>query len=426
MSDYLVFPPARQVRGTVVAPPSKSGTNRALVLAALSRRVVRLVRPLDSEDTRVLVRCLAAMGASIAVTPDGLAIHGPLGGASGREVELDAGESGTAARFLTAVCAVTPGKFLLTGAPRLRERPMGGLVTALAALGARIAFRGGQGVLPLAIEGGGLVSRTVTVDASQSSQFVSALLLAGAASEGGLAVRTVGSVASSPYVAMTVESLRAFGHTVDTDVGLDVRPARVAPERYEVSGDFSSALPLLAASGVAGGEISVEGLTWPSADADALAVSVLERFGLAISAESGRVAAAGGAGLTPAVVRATDFPDAVPALVALAAFAPGVSRFEGIGHLRWKESDRIQALVRLLESAGVEAAAEEEAISVSGPPAPNGSHGVRRLPTFGDHRIAMAGALLSLRLPGLAIENPDCVGKSYPSFFRDLDRLVLR
>src|ERR1700687_5659727 len=164
MSDYLVFPPAREVRGTVVAPPSKSGTNRALVLAALSPRVVRILRPLDSEDTRVLARCLAAMGASIEVTADGLAIRGPLRGASGREVELDAGESGTAARFLTAVCAVTPGKFLLTGAPRLRERPMGGLVTALAALGARIAFRGDPGALPLGIEGGGLVSRTVTVD----------------------------------------------------------------------------------------------------------------------------------------------------------------------------------------------------------------------------------------------------------------------
>lgn len=425
--DFLILPPAREVRGTLTAPPSKSGTNRALVLAALSPRVVHVLRPLESEDTRALVRCLEAMGASVEPELGGLAVSGPLGVAPDREVELDAGESGTAARFLTALCAVTRGRFLLTGAPRLRERPMTALVTALSAAGAQISYRGGQG-LPLAIEGATLSSRTVTVDASQSSQFVSALLLAGAASESGLAIRTDGLMPSSPYVSATVGSLRAFGHTVEiaADGTRVVLPGRDPVDRYEVTGDFSSALPLLAAAGVAGGDVSVEGLAWPSSDADALAVTRLKEFGLEIAAGPKRIRVSRTDGLKPVVLRATEFPDAVPTLAVLAAFAPGLSRFEGIGHLRWKESDRIEALVRLFEGVGIRAQGDAGAISVEGTASPIGPGGVRRLPTFGDHRVAMAGALLSLRIPNLAIENPACVAKSYPGFFRDLESVVQR
>ena len=320
--DYLILPPAHEVRGTVTAPPSKSGTNRALVLAALSPRVVHVVRPLDSEDTRALLRCLAAMGASVEPEPGGLAVSGPLGVGPDREVELDAGESGTAARFLSALGAVTPGKFVLTGAARLRERPMTALVAALSTAGARISYRGRPGLLPLAIEGTTLSSRPVTVDASQSSQFVSALLLAGAASEGGLHVRTEGPVASSPYVSTTVESLRAFGHFVETaaDGAFTVRPGREPVERYEVTGDFSSALPLLASAGVAGGEVTVEGLAWPSGDADALALTRLEEFGLEVAAGPRQIRVSRKDGLKPAVLRATDFPDAVP--VVTTTFSP--------------------------------------------------------------------------------------------------------
>jgi 3-phosphoshikimate 1-carboxyvinyltransferase len=425
MSDYLVIPPAREIRGTVTVSPSKSATNRALVLAALSSRTVRLIRPLDSEDTRALIGCLAAMRVSIERTADGLSVRGPLSGSADAEVVLDARESGTAARFLLALAAVTPGRFLVTGAPRLRERPMDGLVSALSQLGAPIAPRGEPGFLPLAVEGGRCGATSVTVDAAQSSQFLSALLLAGAALPGGLAVTPSGPVVSSPYVAVTVALLRAFGHRVDTDGGFHVRPGGEPISRYEVSGDFSSALALMAAVGVAGGQLELTGLAWPSLDADALALPVMERMGLEIATGPDRIRVERRKALSPVAARATEFPDAVPALAVLAAFAPGPSRFEGIGHLRLKESNRIEALAALLESAGVRALPETEAIRVEGPPSSLRGH-AQRLPTFGDHRIAMAAALLSLRIPGLAIENPECVAKSYPGFFRDLESIVVR
>jgi 3-phosphoshikimate 1-carboxyvinyltransferase len=428
MMDYLAIPPAKEVSGTVAAPPSKSATNRALVLAALSDAAVEIVRPLESEDTRALRRCLAAMGATLEAVQQGLRVRGPLAGPADREVTLDAGESGTAARFLAAVASATPGRFLLTGSGRLCERPVGELVLALRSAGASIEYAGAEGHLPVAISGGSLRSGRVAVDASRSSQFLSALLLAAPAISGGLEVVSAAGVASAPYVETTLECLRAFGHDVSGDAsgereGIRVTRGARPVRRYEVPGDYSSALPLLAVAGAAGGRVTVTGLVFPSADADARVLPVLERMGLKVEGTSGAVTVrARREDLRPVAVIATDFPDAVPALAALASLARGESRFEGIAHLRLKESDRIASLAALLTAAGATATALEGSLVVEGPAAPRA--GAVRLPTFGDHRIAMAAALLSLALPGLLIENPDCVSKSYPEFFRDLATIV--
>jgi 3-phosphoshikimate 1-carboxyvinyltransferase len=425
VTDLLALPPASEVRGTLRVPSSKSATNRALLLAALADSAVEIAAPLESEDTLALRRCLAAMGASIVATPAGLSVSGPLRGDAKREVVLDVRDSGTAARFLTAAAAAVPGRFLLTGSPRLCRRPMAELIAALDSAGAHIRGRGEPGCLPIAVEGGGLRSGIVTVDATRSSQFLSALLIAGVAVEGGLAVRPSGAVASAPYVRMTLETLREFGHEVgEGEVMRVARGARVVA-RYETPGDYSSAIPLLAAAGSAGGRVALTGLRWPSADADALALPALRQMGVRIAAgPAGLVAEAGPDDLAPIAVRATDFPDAVPALAALAALAPGESRFLGIAHLRLKESDRITALAALVTAAGARAVADGDALTVIGPARSGGFPA--RIPTSGDHRMAMAAALLALRLPGLLIEDPACVAKSYPGFFRDLESLVRR
>jgi 3-phosphoshikimate 1-carboxyvinyltransferase len=241
---------------------------------------------------------------------------------------------------------------------------------------------------------------------------------------GGLAVVSKAGIASAPYVDTTLDCLRAFGHAVSGGLGaaegIRVKRGENIALRYEVPGDYSSALPLLAAAGAAGGQVTVTGLVSPSADADARALAVLELMGLKLERGAGAVTArARRADLRPVTVVATEFPDAVPALAALAALAPGKSRFEGIAHLRLKESDRIAALAALLTAAGASVSAREDSLIVGGPAVP-AAGGAVRLPTFGDHRIAMAGGLLSLALPGLLIEDPDCVSKSYPRFFRDL------
>ena len=423
MSHFLSVPPVSSISGSLRVPPSKSATNRALVLAALTERPVEILQPLSSGDTAALQRCLTAMGASIEPIARGLRVSGPLGGDSRRTIPLDAGDSGTAARFLTAVCAAISGRFLLSGSKRLRERPIAPLVEALTAAGARIAYAEQDGRLPLRIDGG-LRSELLRVDASESSQYFSAILLAAVAVEGGLSVRVTGAVVSRPYVAMTLDALRAFGHDIVETDSVRVRRGASPSGRYEVPGDYSSAVPLLAAVGVAGGSLELTGLARPSRDADAAALPVLERMGIRIDdSASALVGAAPGNPLRPVSVEATEFPDSVPALAALAALAPGESRFLGIGHLRLKESDRIDALAEILTAAGARATPGPESLTVVGPAR---VRGLVRLATHRDHRMAMAAALLSLRLPGLLIENPACVSKSYPDFFRDLDSVSLR
>ena len=423
--DYLAMAPAREARGVVRAAPSKSATNRALVLAALSPTPVEVIRPLDSEDTRALARCLQALGARIEASREGIRVQGPLHGAGEEEIVLDAGESGTAARFLAALAAATPGRFLLTGSPSLRARPMRELAQALRSLGAELVSRGTEDVLPLAIRGGTLRSGPVSVDASRSSQFLSALLLAAVAVDGGLEVSASGHVASAPYVASTLDVLEAFGHAVSRDAPLRVRCAEATAARYETPGDYSSALPLLAAAGILGGEVRVEGLASPSGDADALALDVLERMGMIVSRQAGRVVAGRAAGtrLQGFEVAATDFPDAVPVLAALALSAEGDSRIEGIAHLRWKESDRLESVAVLLRAAGGSVDRTTDALQIRG-----ASPGTRagRLPTAADHRIVMAAALIALAQPTALIERPGHVAKSYPRFFADLESLLAR
>jgi 3-phosphoshikimate 1-carboxyvinyltransferase len=201
------------------------------------------------------------------------------------------------------------------------------------------------------------------------------------------------------------------------------RGARVA-ERYETPGDYSSAVPLAAAVGAAGGEVALEGLRWPSDDADARALPVLEAMGLALDRGDRTLRVrADRSRLRPGEAVATDFPDAVPSLAALAMLVRGPSLFSGVGHLRLKESDRLASLVVLAAAVGARAEASEDALSIEGAgPAPP----LVRAATFRDHRIAMAAGILALRLPGVLVEDPDCVAKSYPEFFRDLEALARR
>ncbi len=202
---------------------------------------------------------------------------------------------------------------------------------------------------------------------------------------------------------------------------------RALASRYDVPGDYSSAVPLLAAVTAVGGRIRLTGLRWPSADADARALPVLESMGLALAgSKDGIEASAPGRAPRPVSVRATEFPDAVPALAAVAALAEGRSRFDGVGHLRLKESDRIGALVEILTLGGSETRARTATRSWSKDRPRPSARRRSRLPTHRDHRMAMAAAILSLRLPSLLVENPACVSKSYPSFFRDLERLCVR
>ena len=410
--------PSGRLSGRVRVPGSKSLTNRALVAASLAPGRSELVDPLDCDDTRILAEALGKLGATVRRGARSWIVEGPLTGAPGDERTIDVGPAGTPARFLLALLAALPGRFVLDGSPRMRERPMGPLVEALVSRGARIEPLGREGFLPLRIEGGTLGAGTLSIRSDVSSQFVSALLLASPTVAGGLDVRTEGRAVSGAYVELTRRILAVFAPE-----------GRPRPARYAVPADDSAACFPIAGALVSRGRVELEGLDPASAQPDAVFRNWAAVAGGALRWEgTGEEAVLVVEGATPhgADVDVDPAPDAALPLAALVAFAGGASCLRGVGRLREKESDRLSAAGELLARAGaiarVETAAGGEILHVDGP---SGKPVRADFRAWGDHRVAMAAAVLALALPeGSTLDDPGVVSKSYPAFWSDWSSLV--
>ena len=401
------------VAGVIAVPPSKSLTQRALVVAALAGGGSAVVRPLDAEDPRLLYEALRAAGFRLAWADDAVTADGrePVAGAC---VQL--GNNGTGARFLVALLAALPGAWVVDGDDRLRERPFAPLVDALRALGARVEpAPGSRGGLPLRIEGRALPGGEVSLDASASSQFVSALLLLGAHLERGIAVRLSGAPPSRPYIGLTAHVLASFGAPPEAagDGTLWSVRGRLAPTRFEVEGDWSAAAFPMAAAAVAGGEVEVVGVRRGSPQGDAALLGLLAQAGCGVRASRGGVVVTGPA-RAPLVADLRDTPDLFPALAVVVAAAGG--RLVGLGGLAAKESDRVAVMADRLARLGfaVEARTDEFA-SPGGIPA--GPATGEPLDPARDHRIAMALAVAGCVVPGVRVADAACVGKSWPGFW---------
>ena len=400
--------PTGLLTGRLRVPGSKSLTNRALVAAALLPGESRLLHPLDADDTRTLARCLSLLGAEVALDREVWRVRGPLRPPGG-ELLLDVGPAGTPARFLLALCAALPGVFVLDGSERMRERPMGPLVGALEELGARIEPLGREGSLPLRIRGRRLSGGRVAIRGDVSSQFVSALLLAGPLLDGGLEPVVAGPLASGAYVTLTRQVIDVF---------------RNGPASWRVPGDDSAACFPIAGAVASGGRVAVEGLEPGSAQPDAVFRTWATLAGARLSWErDDLVVDASGIGPPrPMEADVDPAPDAALPLAAMLAFAGGTSWLRGVSRLREKESDRLESAVELLEAAGARSGIEEDG---AGRPLLriDGASGLPRAASFHareDHRVAMAAAVLALSLPsGSTLDTPDVVRKSYPGFFSD-------
>jgi 3-phosphoshikimate 1-carboxyvinyltransferase len=341
---------ATPVDAVASLPGSKSMTARALVLAALADGPSRLVRPLRARDTDLMAAGLRALGTGIAddgadwrVTPG--ALRGPA--------EVDAGLAGTVLRFLPPVAALASGPVAFDGDARLRERPNAGLITALRDLGVRVDDDG-RGRAPFTVHGAGRVGGGgVTVDASESSQIVSGLLLAAARFDEGLDLTLAGGVPSMPHVEMTVTTLREHDVEVErTPGGWRVSPGPIAARGVVVEPDLSNAAPFLAAALVTGGRVTVrdwpEATTQPGAQLDRL----LDLMGADVVRTPEGLQVSGGTGVRPLVADLHEVGELTPVLAALCALADGPSRLTGIGHLRGHETDRLQALDEVLTAVG--------------------------------------------------------------------------
>jgi 3-phosphoshikimate 1-carboxyvinyltransferase len=397
------------VDAVVALPGSKSITARALVLAAIADGPSRLVRPLRARDTDLMAAGLRALGVGIAEDGDDwLVTPGELRGPA----DVDAGLAGTVLRFLPPVAALATGPVRLDGDPRLRDRPNAGLIAGLRAAGVEVDDDG-RGRAPFTVHGTGSVrGGAVTVDASESSQVVSGLLLAAARFDDGLDLALAGGVPSMPHVEMTVRTLAEHGVAVTaTERGWRVSPGPVAALDRVIEPDLSNAAPFLAAALVTGGRVTVR--DWPTDTTQPGAQ--LDRLLAAMGAEVVRtdegLQVTGRDRITPLEADLGDVGELTPVLAALCALADGPSRLTGIAHLRGHETDRLQALDEVLTAVGAQVQQLPDGLVITpGPRRP------ARLDSYADHRMVHAAALLGLAVDGVEVTDPGAVSKTLPDF----------
>ena len=387
---------------------------------------------LDSDDTRCMLSALRALGVGIASEgPDALLVHGTGGNFPGKSADLFLGNAGTAFRPLTAVLAVLGGDYKLSGVPRMHERPIGDLVDALRRIGARVEYLGASGYPPLAIAAGSIdLSRPVRVRGSVSSQFVTALLMALPLANRPCTLEIEGELISKPYVEITLNTLRRFGVEVRRqDWSRFEIPAGAAyrsPGEIFIEGDASSASYFLAAGAISaltgGGPVRVEGVGRASIQGDVRFTEIVEAMGAGIRVADNWIEGGAGAATASGKLRAfdTDFnhiPDAAMTAAILALFADGTSTLRNIGSWRVKETDRIAAMATELRKVG--AAIEEGAdyLKIT-PPARLTPHA--SIDTYDDHRMAMCFGLVALGGVPVRINDPECVGKTFPHYFEAL------
>jgi 3-phosphoshikimate 1-carboxyvinyltransferase len=415
----LPIPPFKTPIDAVVSVPgSKSLTNRALVVASLAQGKSRLSNVLHSDDTRYMMSHLRTLGVSLQATDDEVEIEGLGGNFHPAQALLFCGNAGTTVRFLTAFCALVPGAQVVTGDHRMQTRPIRDLVDALTALG--VGIECGNGCPPVTVRSGILPGGHVQVQANLSSQYLSAILMVAPYAQQPVGIEAAGAMVSETYVELTLEVMAAFGVAVDRP---DQRHFHIPQQRYQgrhfaVEGDATSAGYWWALAALTASRVTVKNIQPSSHQGDIELLPILERMGCAITRQQGVTVQGPGRLKSPGVVDMNRLPDGVMTLAALAALAQGETRIVNVANLRVKESDRLAALVAELRRVGIEADELPDGIRIRG-----GEPHSADIETYADHRMAMSFAILGARVPGIRIGTPECVSKSYPTFFEELQAL---
>lgn len=425
----LFLPYASGVQGEVRLPGSKSIANRALLLAALAKGTTVLDNMLLSDDTARMREALVALGVKIDQGNDAtqLRVHGGGGVfAIQNSLELFLGNAGTAMRPLAAILAASHGEFILTGEPRMYERPIGPQIDALRQIGAQIDYLQNEGYPPLRIRGSALEGSVVTLDGSLSSQYVSAILMLMPLLPHDSVLRLSGELVSTPYIMLTVAMMRSFGALVDVESDRIFRVSGgqgyTSPNVYWIEGDASSASYFLAAAAIGGGAITVHGVGSASLQGDKAFAEVLAAMGAQVSYAERSITVEQGAELVGGDFDLNAIPDAAMTIATTALFARGPTRIRNVYNWRLKETDRLFAMATELRKTGAEIIEEKDALTIIPPATPEHAS----IATYDDHRMAMCFALLTFSPNGVTIEDPDCCRKTFPDFFSVFSALLHR
>lgn len=437
----LITPISHPLNATVRVPGSKSLTNRALLIAALAEGTTRLENALFSDDSRYFVTALQRLGFDISLDPEisRMTVNGQGGRIPAKQAELFIGNAGTAARFLTAFLMLGNGEYILDGDARMRERPIGDLISALQLLGSKLSpavtddwslvTEYSQLYPPLKISASGLPGGKTKIAGDISSQFLSALLMVAPYAQSPVEIEVTTELNSKPYVDMTLSIMSDFGVTVERDSYkfFRISPALYSPlSNYLIESDASAASYFFAAPAICGGTVRVENISQRSKQGDIAFLNILGQMGCAIAETDHYIMVTlkggqygGRSNLRGLDVDMRDIPDTAQTLAAIAPFASTPTRIRGIASARVKETDRIHATCIELARLGVRVDEHEDGMTIC----PCDEFHPATICTYNDHRMAMAFSLIGLRTPGIKIENPGCVSKTFPNFFNVLNSL---
>jgi len=407
---------------TFTAPPSKSYTHRALIAGALADGKTTLFRPLEAEDTRLTAGALRSLGVVLEDQPGRIIITGCKGTLNNRRpTTLDLDNSGTSLRLLTTLALLCQYPVTLTGSARMQERPIGPLAGALPALGGTVEFLQKDGYPPLRVSGK-LLGGPVVIDGSMSSQFISSILMAAPYAQNEVEVIIPAPPASASYLDITLSVMEAFGAKV-TRTGYErfvVSTAdRYKAQRYTVEGDYSSASYFFALAAICSGKVTVKNLAPDSVQGDRRFLDALQAMGCTVTYGTKSVTVEKAGELRGITFDMATSPDTVQTLCMVAAVASTPTTITGIGHLKFKESDRISSTAERLRLLGGDVQVSDDSITIRPAPLHGGS-----IDPANDHRTAMSFAILGYGIGGITIQNAECVNKSFPGFWEQLSRVI--
>jgi 3-phosphoshikimate 1-carboxyvinyltransferase len=424
--EQLLLNPITKVDGEINLPGSKSLSNRALLLAALAKGTTTLTNLLDSDDIRHMLNALKKLGVNYQLSEDKkqCVVEG-LGRAFNTtelgELELFLGNAGTAMRPLCAALCLGQGEYVLTGEPRMFERPIGSLVEALQQAGAEITYLKDQNFPPLKIKGTGLKGGKIQIDGSVSSQFLTAFLMAAPMASEDTEIGIVGELVSKPYIKITLQIMQDFGIEVE-NVNAEYQrfiikagQTYTSPGNYLVEGDASSASYFLAAAAIAGGSIKVTGIGKKSVQGDIQFADALEAMGANIEWGDDYIKASKGQ-LKAIDMDMNHIPDAAMTIAVAALFATGTTKIRNVYNWRVKETDRLYAMATELRKVGATVVEGHDFIEVTAPERLNHA----AIDTYDDHRMAMCFSLVALSDTPVTINDPKCTSKTFPDYFEKL------
>jgi 3-phosphoshikimate 1-carboxyvinyltransferase len=425
-SAFQIHPILQPLNATVRVPGSKSLTNRALLIASLANAKTRLTNALFSDDSRYFASALQKLGFDVQLDEENheMTVAGMGGKIPSQKAELFIGNAGTAARFLSAFLTLGHGEFILDGDARMRERPIGDLIDALSQLGAKLEAT--NNCPPVRVSASGLPGGKTKIAGNISSQFLSALLMIAPYANSQVQIEVITELNSKPYVEMTLSVMQDFGIEVHRN-GYHSFSIPNAPyvrdplplSTYAIESDASAASYFFAAPAICGGTVCVENISRDSKQGDIAFLDILQQMGCTVAEIDHGLLVSGSFELHGVDVDMRDIPDTAQTLAVVAPFASSPTRIRGIASARVKETDRVHATCVELARLGVHVEEHEDGMTVY----PCKALRPSSVQTYNDHRMAMAFSLIGLGVAGITIENPACVSKTFPDYFKVLDSL---